>query len=76
MELFSFLHTSEVKNMTFPLQIHLEEYNRRFWDISVLDASVYEQCNVHIKKAYESSSKRRAIHMQKTLMLMELQQKG
>lgn len=52
---------------------HMVDDVRGFEDISVLDASAYEQFNVHMERADRGSSRRRATPTQETVVLMELQ---
>lgn len=46
------------------------------WDISVLDASICGQFNVHINKSYRGPCRRVATFMQKTVLLSEKQQRN
>lgn len=48
---------------------------RRFGNISVLGASACEKFNVHMKRAYGGTSRRRAARLQDLLMLMERKQR-
>lgn len=67
---------SRVYKIKLDLLNHLVHDVRRFKNISALDASVYKQFKVHNKKAYRGSSRVRANCMQKTVGLMERQQRG
>lgn len=46
----------------------------RFWDISALDSSGYQQLNVHINRSCRAASRKRATHVQEPVVLTELQQ--
>lgn len=59
-KLFSSVCTPGVYKMMFHLLDHFFEDVRRFLDISVADAFVYEQFNVHITKSYRCLSRMRA----------------
>lgn len=68
--------TSGLYKIELQILDHLVEDIKRFWDIFVSEASVYEQFNVHIRKAHRRSSRRRATRMQETDKLMEEQEEG
>lgn len=67
-EFFSSVYTSGVYIISFHFPDHLLEDTRRFGDASVLDASVYEQYDGHIKKVYRRSSNRQATGVQYKVM--------
>lgn len=56
--------------MKFHLMGYVVKYIRRFGAISVLDAYIYEQVNVHMNLVYGETLRRPAARMQKTVMLI------
>lgn len=49
---------------------------RRSADISLIDAAVYKQSNVHSKRGYGGWSRRRATSMQQILMFADQKRRG
>lgn len=68
--------TSKFYAMKLHLLYHLLNEARRPADIFPMNASVYEQFNVHIRNAYRGLSRRRGARMQETVCLIERQQRG
>lgn len=50
--------TADVYTMTFHFRNHLLEDMRTFGDVLVLDATIYNHFNVHMKTAYRKSFQR------------------
>lgn len=67
---------SGVYKIKFHLLDSLMEDIKRLAERSVSGASVYEEFNVFIKKAYQGSFRRRATFMQDTIRLMKQKQRG
>lgn len=57
----------------FHLLDNLMENIRRFRNISVIDACFYQQSNVHIKMAYQRSSKMRTTRIHNTVLWVKQQ---
>lgn len=72
--MFSLVCTSGLYTMKLYMLHHLLEDVSSFGNMSVLEAAVYKQFDVHIKRAYQGSSRRCATDMENTEMLMERQQ--
>lgn len=70
-ELFSSISTSCLLPIKFHFLDHIKKEIRTFGDISVLVASAYEQCTVHMKRAWQESSMVRAKRMPDTVMFTE-----
>lgn len=49
---------------------------RRFGDISVLDVLTYKQYGVYNRRAYRELPRRRAVHMEEKVMIIEWLQTG